>query len=484
MNIVELLSKKKICLIDYEDNEIYINEINKLIKSKHNNIIMNKKIKESDIVIFISTSKEKFKHDYEIVKKEKKLMFIVLTETIGSHALFNEKLNVFHFIDKIQNFKETEAKRFQTFLSKALERKPEKVLIDFKFELKINYNNDSLRIDKFEKISTDKVLVKYRNGMKQIYNFKTQKLESQINPEREEYSCCCWAEFLNQLVCVQEIVSFNQPYIKIFDKTGAFIKKFKILYHMNYFVARSILCNEVQLEIYLHGFESSIGEKIWIYNKTFEVIKVVENYSIENLASFYSNVIDFNNCRYYVFNNNSQYVVLEQMQAKALHDILVFDTNSFSIIGFIRTRYRVKIVLNNKIILCDDGKGVYFVYKIEIAKGNFSILNNIDLKYICKSNQYLKSPHLYSNPYLLPCGNSVCLDCIHLNYNLHKSTIKCNFENCNAEHVLTEPLEKYTDMINLIKKNSNKLTESLIENEKIILNNLGITYFYVQTLKL
>jgi hypothetical protein len=51
----------------------------------------------------------------------------------------------------------------------------------------------------------------------------------------------------------------------------------------------------------------------------------------------------------------------------------------------------------------------------------------------CKINPF-KQAHLLSNPYLLPCGDSACLDCIFNHYNIFKRIFICPM--CKKEHNL------------------------------------------------
>ena len=158
----------------------------------------------------------------------------------------------------------------------------------------------------------------------------------------------------------------------------------------NSYYLRSISCNNEKEEIYLHHFDSSVGEKIIIFDKNIEIKKIIENFSIYDLISNYSNKIDFNSSRYSVFRDkSSQFVILEGVY---LNELLICDLNSYSIIGSINTPFKVILVLNNKIVFSDFYGINYFIYKIDINR-------KIGSKYTCKSNYLLKPCHLYSDPH-------------------------------------------------------------------------------------
>ena len=105
-----------------------------------------------------------------------------------------------------------------------------------------------------------------------------------------------------------------------------------------------------------------------------------------------------------------------------------------------------------------------------------SAKNILDSKYICNFNSYLKLPHLYLNSYFSPCGNSACLNCIYLNYNLYNNSIKCNFDNCKQEHKLSQKLVKNEKLMEVIGKNCQELLKCLIVEEKIVIINSSILF--------
>ena len=139
--------------------------------------------------------------------------------------------------------------------------------------------------------------------------------------------------------------------------------------------------------------------------------------------------------------------------------IEIIDTNLFLTIAIINIPYTscLKMVFNENILLTGYWSNDY----IMVCKINFN--NNIETKpnsdYNCRINP-LKT-HLYVNPYLLPCGNTICLECVYKNFNIHLNKFKCNFENCQQFHKLQQKLEK-----------NSKLSQAMIENSGLILKNL------------
>ena len=460
---------------DEDDNKI-IQVINQF--DSFGNLIHSKIINECEIVLFALTNRfcesENFIKNHEAAKKGKKIIFYMLLEKINFAGLNN--LNAFDFSGLVHlTYQESAKNRLENVLSRALQIKRDYQSINFEW-ITTKFKNNSVIIVKQHHMLNEEVIInhnEYHNFKISVYNLKTGDLISTCSNFVDFF---CWLSFLNSFICMNRMYNNTQPFITIFDNKGSLVNRVEILNKMDVFVVRSILCNEEKEEFYLHGFEYSLGETIWIFDKKIQVIKIIENYSIYDLASKYSNVIEFRNLQYSVFYNSMKFCALQILHVSNHHEILIFELNSYSIVGSIKTSYRLEVFFNNKIILRDDKNKIYLIYKINFSKREtLSISNSIDTKFICKSSQYLKSPHLYSNPYLLPCGNSVCFDCIHLNYNLYKNTFKCSFENCKVEHILTKQLEKHDDLVNLINMNCKKLFEPLIETKILILNNLGET---------
>ena len=155
-------------------------------------------------------------------------------------------------------------------------------------------------------------------------------------------------------------------------------------------------------------------------------------------------------------------------------EILIYDTKSLTLIGTINSPFKLNMYLNENIIF-SDLSGISFVNKLELqAKVSTS-------KYKCYLNTY--QPHLFKNPYLLPCGNSACLDCIHENMNIYKNRFKCydhvqvsngnnNYINtCNEQQhgLFMLKIDKNTKLDEAIKENSEEiLTEMLMDGVEII----------------
>ena len=251
------------------------------------------------------------------------------------------------------------------------------------------------------------------------------------------------------------------------------------------FIPRCIMSNAELREIYLHGYENCLGEILLVFDeKNFSTVKkIIKDFSIKHFHLNYTNVLELNNIRYIVFrDSNSNIAVLQEMY-EIRREILIFDLISYKVIGSMKISYLLKMFYDNIMIFYqdeDDMNRNFLFYKTELKRNNY-LLSDIPSKYICKFNEYLKPAHLFKNPFLLPCGNSICWDCIHLNLNPYREKLKCNFENCRKDHDLTDLdknlLQRNENLINSMNKYNKKIFKVIMKNGKHILNNLGNYYF-------
>ena len=179
------------------------------------------------------------------------------------------------------------------------------------------------------------------------------------------------------------------------------------------------------------------------------------------------------------------------------NEILIFSLLSYSIIGSINSSFDFieksketiiegKKILNekpdhkfrilnnnlvnkmiNKMVISRNQKTqACFFYKIDFKKSKIS-----NSKYLCKLNPI--KTHLYLNAYLLPCGNSACLNCIYKNYNIYEGWFQCNFDSCKKIHKLTNKLTKNSQIDKIIEENFHEIFNVMNESVKNNLNENG-----------
>jgi hypothetical protein len=123
---------------------------------------------------------------------------------------------------------------------------------------------------------------------------------------------------------------------------------------------------------------------------------------------------------------------------QAIENILLLNILNFNIIGRIENPFNLMSIFNDK-ILFNDGNEYLFYYKFDFLKRK----NEDNLKFICNCCR-LKS-HILKNACLLPCGNSISLDCLYYNYNIKKNIINCM--SCQEVHKIPNNIENDTKII-------------------------------------
>ena len=152
----------------------------------------------------------------------------------------------------------------------------------------------------------------------------------------------------------------------------------------------------------------------------YHIIEIFEDPKQENLA-FFSSYGNFEN------------------------KILIFDLKKFSFIGFLKHPFDLLMVYDDKMVFKNKNGNMSFIYKLHFEETKkFTLVNS---EYLCK----IDALHLYKNPFVLPCGNSACRECIYKKFNSYRKSFKCNFESCNEEHKVShrffEPDFKKVEMI-------------------------------------
>ena len=442
-------------------------------------------IEKCDAAIFFLTNKffqsDKFKEEWS--KRDNKVIFIILLDDINSSKI-DEYLNryiVSLYSDSIELLGKEEVIRInRVFLSRLCNLK--------KFNLNQSYIIDSndlitkklqLRnhleqiLIQTEIIGDNLVLLKTLNAKRQneiiiidLKNADNINKIADINVKKQEF---CWISHLNKIFVYQKYISNleKEENCSLFSETGNFIQSvFSI--DNNIYEVNSISYSESNLEVYLNVYQKLDSKRlILILNNYFFLIKTIENNLINPNFNFtYSSQIELFNNLYNIFHYHSNIAFLQEIfyvdenKLDYFYNIYIFDKSSYSIVGLIETNHRLMMVFNDKMLLAS--KSGYIVQKILILKSSLP-----DCDAFCKLNRF-KSHHLLSNPYLLPCGYSACLDCISNHYNLLKNKFKC--EICNQEYSLPHKLDP--------AKISNEAYKMMIEQNKIIICNFGIFFNY------
>jgi hypothetical protein len=426
-------------------------------------------ITKSNIVIFfinnIYRNTKRLLLEFHLAKKEQKPIIVILIGNENLRAYSKNKL-IHHpvFLRILEPFDSDLnelLKQTQLFLLRAFNIDKtyfSKKIPEIKLVEKLKTQKTSMNY-KFEIISNNESIILSTKTGVVIRNLKTGSLIGEINNGTHftfhwiEHlqkillfynNSTQWAELYEKNGTFSELASFNDStvdvksffynhntkdtYIVTSDRVGKYGNNLKYQNCMNYY-------KNYNVKVSTRFVFEWLNQKLNIYSIYFSFWT-----KIETLNPIYSIIIDKNQSLNFLIQTENS-------------EILVYDYKTFNLIGSIKSPFKSLMYLNENIIF-SNLSGISIVTRIEL-EGKDS--RN---KYKCYFNP--NQPHIYCNPYLLPCGNSACLDCIQWSMNIFIQKFRCG---CN---------EKQHSFDTEMKKNS-KLNETMKENTHEILNEMLIT---------
>ena len=464
--------------------------INEFVKDvfEGNKIFKCDTLELSNVVIYFLTKQfiqsDKFKEDWS--KRKDKFFLIILLENIQS--LMDFDLNQFcvsHFYDSVLTEKKKAMSRNKVFLSQLIKLKNfASVNMDNeesnpnKFALQIGKISSKFFVKTIELISDKIVIVKSFDEKILVIDWNIGSilgriecqaviLGSQFCEEEQEF---CWISHLNQIFCSRKLSYERNVEVELkcslFSIKGDQIRTVYSIFKSNHRV-NSIVYNKTNFEVYLNIYDAtSTKRSIFILNKEFNLINLIDNNLSNPILSLYldytSEIILFN-VPYNIFHYNSKIAFLQKFGEwdDNHQNVYIFDKSSFSIIDTIKVNQKLICVHHDKMFFMS--KTSYIIEKVPLLKSN--LLEYDVFCVFCRLNSFKKS-HLITNPYLLPCGNSACLDCIHQHYNIFKRTLQCGI--CNQEHKLPQKLEPQKNSIECNFLPEMVLIMMINDNEKIL----------------
>jgi hypothetical protein len=436
-----------------KQNEYMISEYLKIIETEE--IKKCDLIERSNVAVFFLTNKfiesDQFRNSW--TKRKDKVILIVLLEQIQSSSFIDwnfNQLSVFHHFHDSMNLtaKEESIQRFKIFfirLSNFKKGRLDEIPILESGQLKYN-TQDMIQygIQKMELIDNNKVMIQNIDNIK-IFDWKIKEKIGQIYHDirniKQEF---CWINHLELIFCVQG-GSEGELDCLLFTINGDFVQCVYSLDAYSYKI-NSVSYNKNNSEVYLNVCNKSIL-KILILNHEFKLTKTIHcnDFANPDYPIDYISEIELLNVLYKIFHYDSNIAFLQQKtyyndsENHILYkDVYVFDKSSYSIIGVIKGVGGLIMVSADKFIFISELGDYHIRYVIQNIPTIKS--NQPDCSAYCKFKiNPLKSYHLLSNPFILPCGCYGCLECILHHYNLFKQTFKC--EKCEQEYGLPQQLK-------------------------------------------
>ena len=451
------------------------------IKIEEKNQILNEIDKSNIIIQFKTSACEQFeilKQEADYAKNKNKNVLKVFINCAKRQNNFMAT-EISEPINSITN--EEAIKHFKVFLFKFLHSKKENYSPDMRL---ISVNHLQLEMYSFKIISNDEILVKYdKSNYLKLFNIATGDIVNKILVY-DDHIKFYWIDHLKKILIVSED-TFYPWQIELYDKWGNNLQtvNFKSTITM-------ILYDPINQNTYM--FSDSIN-CVYIYDKK---LRYKKKKSLKNEENFSNRALDndyvymwaselSNKCYFNIFDLNLNYINFWQTSSvvrRVLVDpsktefifvatrfeIEIVNKKSLSTIWVIQTPLRLEMVFNEKFLFTDLNQNA-FVYKMHLFQNDKFF--KIDSKFMCKVNRM--RTHLYRNPYLLPCGNSACLECIYENYNIYQKRFKCAFESCKNEHILIQKLNPDLKLAEFLNQNTGNICKSLMVYGENFINTKG-----------
>ena len=410
-------------------------------------------------------------------RRGKKVIFLILLEELDSNLDLNlNNFFVCHFNEKMSSIaKENSNEKNRLFVSRliglsktTLNKKME--TISSKFSSNIHgEKSERFALKQIEVINSDEVIIKTINRHYTekiiIIDWKKNEIIAIIGNADIQKQVFSWINHLNQIFCYQKRSSklIKESKCYLFSKIGHLIKSVYSIDNSIHEV-NSIFYDKNNLQVYLNVFNlSSDKRSILILSKEFNLIlSVDEDLFNPDFPWNYSSEIKLFNINYKMFHYNSNIAFLQLKDQNK--NVYIFDKSSYSIVDSLKTNNTLIMVSGNKMLF--KSRSCYLIQKVPLCEAH----NFPDFDVFCKLNP-LKKPHFLTNSYLLPCGNSACLECIYQQYNLFKQILICRI--CNQVHRLPIELEPVNKWVSSIDVNE-KLFEMSINESKKVISHLGI----------
>ena len=439
-------------------------------------------IQKSDIIIFFLTKNfiesDQFKEDWS--KRGEKVYLIILIETIQTSSFNLNEFSVNKSISSSELMKKN-----KIFLSRLINLK--KFNLDHNIRL-IDANDlvtekikrkQSFLIKKMEFLDDQKVILKsylansYIVGNQIcVIDLKEAKTFAKIEEWEQEF---CWINHLYQIFIYQKPESnpeVEEASCSLYTIKGTFVRSVYSL-KTNQFKVNSISYNKDKFEVYLNVFDkNSTNQSILILNKDFCLSKtIISDLTAPDFPLNYASEVEIFNIRYNIFHYNSNIAFLQEKCSDEtvfeMNGVKIFDKISYSVVGVIKTVHRLVTIFENKMLFMkyfDFNKKLYLLQNIPNL--------NLGARFhdtLCKINP-LREPHLLSNPYVLPCSDVACFDCINDHFNIFKRSFQC--EKCKQEHKNEQEFQKFDDL--KLRDFLNKdVISKLIDENKISISKLG-----------
>ena len=498
--------KKQIFIVYPNESNSEIDEIlkslifDKCIIYESETDIFEKKIKDFNCVIFClnkdntDADNEKIKMMIQYSESTNKVILLLWLSTTADDIKHCKLSNLEKYriiiLDNLCNKEALHMKQLYSFIERILVLKPNLNQKSFGMRLFSIEKVEQVKTNLLSKefvclLSNDEIIIKTKANTLKFYNMETGNLVGEIITGWSSFAYC-WIDHLKKVF----IVESNSSHAKLFDKNG------------NLFQNITLKCDNVSSSISCLAYSATSNCIIFCKHNTngYFVCKMNENFEIGEELSIKGRPIVFNdhiyaiydsylyiydlsfNCLKYIDNKFSIITIFcDVVQPKfvfiksSINSINVLSTIDFSVVGTFNHKHECVLVRNKKIVFSKSSGSitVYLFYKLQVKNYN----SFIDSQFLCKINPF--NIHIYEDPYLLPCQNSVCFKCMSSSSDILQKTFKCYFGSCQTFHEFSDKIVQDLKTADLIGRNTEKLLTKLSCFGLNFIDSLGNIIFHV-----
>lgn len=442
-----------------------------------------KQIIESDVIIFFVTcfyaKTCRFKKEFEYAKATKKITVIVvmgiLDEKVTREIAVNyENFRVIEFskinsqsieLDALTQLKMIILNSLQIECLQAIESK--------QINLRINstlFSQKNMYLKTKIVSNNTELFFKSEQDLK-LFDMCTQKLICKIKTNCSHF---CIVEHLNQIFAC-ETDAYTEHVGVLYEKIGKIVRRIRLSSISKYSIIFSINYSPISKHTYIVYLVNRYSNTSVL--ELNEKLNFAQNISVNGIIKVLnSHIYSWNPGIFDVYDLSFNLRATIQIQAELIDvlddpkqlntvflktkfkEVVVFCLETYTVVSSFVHAFDLDMVFNKIMMFASNQRIGYLFYTTNFKNKKIAI----NEEYLCKLNSL--DFHLYTNAYLLPCGNSACLDCIYKKFNFYEGYVQCNFDSCKERHQLTNKFKKNSRLDELIKTSLPDILTTLIDN--------------------
>ena len=419
-------------------------------------------------LVFFITENHSRSYLIELAKKQNKYTILIKLGDCGTYYS-NHKSVKFNLPISCESNKEA-MKHFQSLLNKSLQlNRPHSQLTDFSSfcdHICSSENQFDFKQIKIKMITNDMVIISNTQGVSYLVNILTNyTIRYQSNIEE-----LWWIDHLDKMLLRNSTFE-----LILCDRFQTEFKRIMVDLRPSQFQTIFVFYMKTNRKTYIYT-----DQRFLVYNENFKLKydKIFQNNQYINMQAINDKIfliseasIDIADSKINLLKHlkfESKIILNIQSDSNlvfvsTINNIQIISIKSLNFIGLIETKKKLLMVYNGFLLF--ENRNYFQIYKLDFKK------NQNNSIFVCNFNPF-KNSHLYYDPYIIPCGQTVCLDCIYENLD-DENNLSCNF--CNEKHsILPQMLKKDHDIATLLLNEENM--NNIFKKGELIMDDLGLFF--------